>query len=94
MELKAARSLATVAYEKRVLVSYYDIMRTMARSPIYDRTSNTFVQRSQGICSIAFPLEMRIFFNAEKSRYQQYLISAGRKWERTGRYTNTKSDGS
>ena len=33
-------------------------------------------------------------FHAEKSRYLQYLISAGRKWERTGRYTNTKSDGS
>ena len=33
-------------------------------------------------------------FHAEKSRYLQYLISAGRKWERIGRYTNTKSDGS
>ena len=33
-------------------------------------------------------------FHAEKSRCLQYLISAGRKWERTGRYTNTKSDGS
>ena len=30
----------------------------------------------------------------QKSRYLQYLISAGRKWERTGRYTNTRSDGS
>ena len=52
---------------------------TMARSPIYDRTSNTLVS---GV------------FHAGKSKYLQNLISAGRKWERTGRYTNTKSDGS
>jgi hypothetical protein len=62
VELKAARSLATVAYEKRVLVSCYDIMITMARSPIYDRTSKTFASGK---------------VNAEKSRYLQYLISTG-----------------
>ena len=40
------------------------------------------------------PRKVSGVFHAEKSRYLQYLISAGRKWERTGRYTNTKSDGS